>query len=409
VARSANQSRAADTGHARAPPRLRYPSTLYNPMAPTRIVIPIHGTFGRGLLLRKPRAPWTHDASLLMSTIEARLAPTRLLLKPFSWSGRNTIRARAQAASDFAAFVRSLHAEYPDTPKDVIAHSHAGNIALYALRDPDVRGKLQSVVFLSTPFLHVRERMPTGSAILEDFFLGLSFPIGMALLWLMWLANTWAEMPHNWLASIPVFLAGVFAAVGWLVLIGTGTLVLSGLQTLLAKGKRLVSDLALPTRIGIPALIVRTPGDEASAVLAAAHFANSLLTRAITALLTPTPRPPRWYRWGVAWGYVWAYIRWFLRTALSQVAVGPIFILAAFPMLVAFGPGAAFYSVTLRLSVEGTPPGEWTVTQLPHWPPQTASPSGLAHAAYQDLRVCEAVANWLTAGYTSLCKLDRDL
>ena len=47
---------------------------------------------------------------------------------------------------------------YPLAQHFIVAHSHGGNIALYALNHPELARKIRGVICLSTPFLNVRER-----------------------------------------------------------------------------------------------------------------------------------------------------------------------------------------------------------------------------------------------------------
>jgi hypothetical protein len=49
-------------------------------------------------------------------------------------------------------------AEFPDARHVVIAHSHGGNVALYALKDPELRSQIAGVVTLATPFFTARDR-----------------------------------------------------------------------------------------------------------------------------------------------------------------------------------------------------------------------------------------------------------
>jgi len=49
--------------------------------------------------------------------------------------------------------------KYPGARHFIIAHSHGGNVVLYAVREsPLMRSQLGGLVFLSTPFLHVERR-----------------------------------------------------------------------------------------------------------------------------------------------------------------------------------------------------------------------------------------------------------
>src|SRR6185369_16968426 len=69
----------------------------------------------------------------------------------------NTIRARDDAAQMLSREIAAV----PATDRQfLIAHSHGGNIALYAhaLLAPDVRGRIAGIATLATPFLNARRR-----------------------------------------------------------------------------------------------------------------------------------------------------------------------------------------------------------------------------------------------------------
>jgi hypothetical protein len=78
----------------------------------------------------------------------------------FEWSGGNSFRARYDAAKKFADLVNRL-AESHVGPIIVIAHSHGGNVFQSALPllPEHVRQRLTTAVFLATPFLHFEPKL----------------------------------------------------------------------------------------------------------------------------------------------------------------------------------------------------------------------------------------------------------
>jgi hypothetical protein len=119
------------------------------------IVVLVHGTFAR-------TASWTHTDSPLASAAKRALgngASTRT----FEWSGRNSHAARLTAGAELARYLRVLKADNPRALIHVVAHSHGGNVAAYAMRDPDARGAVASVICLGTPHIlaHRRDLEPT--------------------------------------------------------------------------------------------------------------------------------------------------------------------------------------------------------------------------------------------------------
>lgn len=177
--------------------------------AATVHVVLVHGTWARGFCRNGPSAPgkprWFEPGSkfsdqLLSSLREKGLTP--VLEKPtFEWSGRNSLLHRAAAAVELA---NVLSRTAPD-PCLVVAHSHAGNIALKALdllagRERDSLSRVR-VLTLSTPFVGVY--LPAdGTPNVERLMLMLfALQACMALATLRWL-----------IPSMPIWLPFVLAA-----------------------------------------------------------------------------------------------------------------------------------------------------------------------------------------------------
>jgi hypothetical protein len=103
----------------------------------------VHGTFARD-------ADWTKDGSPLRASLAFSLGD-RATFHVFNWSGKNTTSARVRAGIGLARHLRRVRRSNLGAKQVVIAHSHGGNIALYARR----RMNLQDVamVTLGTPFI----------------------------------------------------------------------------------------------------------------------------------------------------------------------------------------------------------------------------------------------------------------
>lgn len=108
----------------------------------------IHGTFARG-------APWTQEGSPLWKDLQNRFKCSALIDR-FDWSGDNTMIARVEAASELARHLDELKARFPSAKQYLVAHSHGGNVALYATEQTQVYG----VACMATPFLHASPRDP---------------------------------------------------------------------------------------------------------------------------------------------------------------------------------------------------------------------------------------------------------
>src|SRR5687767_4485493 len=123
------------------------------PPRPVLITL-VHGTFA-------PGAAWTRDDSALCKALRERLPGASI--GAFPWSGRNSNKARLDAALELAQWTETRITECEREhggPIDhyVIAHSHGGNVALYACRSRHFADHLTKLVCLSTPFLSARVR-----------------------------------------------------------------------------------------------------------------------------------------------------------------------------------------------------------------------------------------------------------
>jgi hypothetical protein len=78
--------------------------------------------------------------------------------KYFEWSGRNTYTDRLKARDDLRDDLMKTAADNPSAKHFVIAHSHGGNAALYAMKDGELATKISGMVAMSTPFLNVKLR-----------------------------------------------------------------------------------------------------------------------------------------------------------------------------------------------------------------------------------------------------------
>jgi len=222
-------------------------------MAQRIVVTLIHGTFARG-------AAWAKDGSKLCNAIREAF-PGEVEIRRLRWSGWNTIRARAHAAERLGGEIAAAPAPALDTKHFLVAHSHGGNIALYALHDPEVRERIAGVATLATPFLNARRR-DLGAKGITLFCVG-------ALLW----AVLAGYLARRFLWPSAAFLDPVFVGVGlwflftWLVLHHWKR------AGRVAEGLR----LARPERERL--WIARMSGDEASAALQTGQLIGTIVAR----------------------------------------------------------------------------------------------------------------------------------
>lgn len=119
--------------------------------SPRLVVTLVHGTFAN------ESASWMQNQSELRRVIEAEYKD-RVVVKTFGWSGGNSHEARLEAADKLTEVLKNTFQQFPDERHFVIAHSHGGNITLYAARDETVRFRLSGALFIATPFIHCKKR-----------------------------------------------------------------------------------------------------------------------------------------------------------------------------------------------------------------------------------------------------------
>lgn len=112
------------------------------------VVTLVHGTFAKG-------APWTRDGSILRREIAAGLGEhgRRVVFDSFEWSGRNTHRARVKAGYRLATHITELKSRYPLAKHFIVAHSHGGNVALFAHKHLPEALHATGIATLGTPFV----------------------------------------------------------------------------------------------------------------------------------------------------------------------------------------------------------------------------------------------------------------
>lgn len=76
----------------------------------------------------------------------------------FLWSGGNHHAARLAAGGELRRFLDFIRDRDPKARHIVIAHSHGGNVAYYALRKDDHSVPISGLVCLATPFLDATRR-----------------------------------------------------------------------------------------------------------------------------------------------------------------------------------------------------------------------------------------------------------
>ncbi|PTR29611.1 triacylglycerol lipase [Pseudomonas sp. GV085] len=113
------------------------------------VITLIHGTFASN-------AEWITATSEIYKKLSATYPNASVNM--FQWSGGNSHRARTLAGLELASTLETQLSIEPEKKHILIAHSHGGNVALYAMRNKLVASAVTKIVFLSTPFFHAKKR-----------------------------------------------------------------------------------------------------------------------------------------------------------------------------------------------------------------------------------------------------------
>jgi hypothetical protein len=414
-----------------------------SPDAPYHDVIQIHGTWGRFF---RRTAAWCRPEHLCRRSIEHALGPNTTF-HTFGWSGANSPAARLRATARLADCIRDIRRQR-NSCIHVVAHSHAGNIALCAARDEEIARQLSSITCLSTPFLHIAPR-ELGPALA----LKLELTAALAVISLLFLLCAWI-WPTEASEAIRLSRTGSWAFYVFGVL-PTGLiagLLVKVVMRLFQAGHRANHAYArrfeLPRSVPCPVLLLRAPADEASAFLGAVQLASAILTRFlrwVAALVPADPPMPA----GIGIRQRWRLLRRSVRIGAILIAAGlgvlPILLLmkaagilpgrtivgwaldgslilmlggalamlfgtllqfVAIPIVsvlsvllgvlaIPFGLRFAFAAIGLHISAEATPAGDWLVTQLDSGSAPLQDLRGLNHQTHSDPRALAVVSAFL--------------
>lgn len=392
----------------------------------------VHGTWA-------DKAPWAQADSRLARGLRERFGADTPI-ESFNWGGWNRVGTRSRGARALAQHLREAPLA-EDQRRFVIAHSHGGNVALYALRDEAAAARTAGVATLATPFLVASRRLY--SARLEAARITLLAVVGLLLLALAG-------------ATADGLSAGRPAALGWGLFVLIAGLLLWGLARLARAWDRFADRVVAAMAFGPIArerlLVLRSPGDEASILLLSARVllaigmvglgALARLCAALEAALQRSRQQPR-YGWLLGLGTL---LGWVLLLALAALllplqptvavwlllAVAVLALLLLVPLamnalgdgnpdaallswhyllgamllatvmlpsllLVFYGWQLAAANLEVDVSAEATPPGEWqVVTLLGSQRFGAAGTAALTHSAlYDDERALQRIGDWV--------------
>ncbi len=382
------------------------------------IVTLIHGTWAR-------EAAWTKENSPLREELD-KLPGVRLVNR-FCWEGYNSHRARLRGADRLKVYLLECATTYPDEEHFIIAHSHAGNLVLYALRDERAAQQVRGMVCLSTPFIICKKRdygrselWPIVLLALIGFCIAIYRVVGAAVPGLSWMFKL---MILPLVSAVLLFVARRFS---------------------LPRAAEILESFRLPKLAADRLLLIRAPGDEASVALATSYFVSFLLTKVSyfisvfarlgMSVVDNHAKRSTLSRLKLSIGFLaigcvfvmlslhhhgWDLHGWIISAGLALIAFGLGFVtpkgqdtptlimvslwlltgvLMIVPVLLTMIPASAFGFDTVMgapffdLSAESSPPGETTVISL-----EGSYGKGLSHSAPYSNRVAlSAIVSWLT-------------
>lgn len=296
------------------------------------VVTLVHGTFARD-------AAWTQEYSLLRIALEERLdAPVKF--RCVTWSGRNAVEARMEGARRLVEELRSQMQD-SDAVLFVIAHSHGGNLAMYAMRDPAIRSRVAGLVTMATPFVVASRRL---SMHWDARFLWAGFGVYAAALTYLLQRYITPHLPFS--SALAVTATAVLCFAMLLALAGFLLAYLENHSDILEE------TLELPVIDESQLLIIRSAGDEASIALLFSQFLALVPYRLFVAGATFVERLH-------AKGWT---SRMFeaIATLITGVVVGP-FMVAAWVSQIAMNADLRGNNPFLDITAEATPPGQWRV------------------------------------------------
>jgi hypothetical protein len=395
------------------------------------IVHLIHGTFA-------PDAEWTQEHAALATELNA-LFGSNIWVMPASWSGDNAFDARNMASAKLRDAIQFLQRYFPNSKQLLIAHSHGGNVALYALQDLAPGHNVTGCACLATPFIHARLR---DNDLYTADHLAKSVSAILAIIPLLFRAF-WHISYLKELAMMACLLIGAR-------LIGMFLNVL--LKEFEPEAKHLVENMQAVSPKGVHLLLLRKTGDEAAMALSTGQFISFLTSNVYTRLVQARSsaigfqirqaKTPKflWYLWisvpSVALLWVMGQAVWgwpaFWSPVVSGIA-GSVLLISVLAskttMLDNFALAGAFMAVivsnvvtslafgvwhghsttvgplrrTLKATImsflvdintEASPAGEHTFVQFER-DPNLDHQGAMLHSLYNDPRVRKVVAEWV--------------
>ena len=234
----------------------------------------VHGTWARD-------AAWTRVTSNLSLFLTSRFPTLQII--PCEWSGGNSHAARMDGAMRLRTHILKCKQESPTESQIIFAHSHGGNVAMYALRDSEVAASVQGVICLSTPYLFCRGRDLGDRGINSVIrFLFWSIVLVLAIPCIVLVPPSSSRIVSR---IVGVIIGAILTGIAAAILKGIGGALGSAIRRRfkLPAGGNLLEEVfnsfSYPREKSIKILSIRAPGDEATTALTMAHAFSAIFTR----------------------------------------------------------------------------------------------------------------------------------
>lgn len=241
---------------------------MAQPKTADYVITLVHGTWAQD-------AEWPNENGPLARKLREALGG-RVIINRFGWSGENSYRARQEASKDLQQRLSKDVRQHRGAHHFVIAHSHGGNVALYALNDPRLAKSMSGLVTLATPFLTCEPKNPW--FLFQMCINGATFGLAFAILYYIALPLVLRglEYSHSFGGWAEI---GVYIGMLWLGY-AAGSIVWEALQSVSEEladllidtssevQSALLSMLSTTHCSSLPLLALRFRGDEARLYLA---------------------------------------------------------------------------------------------------------------------------------------------
>jgi len=361
-------------------------------MSKTKFTL-VHGTFAAN-------ADWVNqsaeqNSSGFRAKLETKFAQPIEFSIPPAWGSRGLLKLKdlTNAARLTGAQRLQTHIRDHDSKAGhfLIAHSHGGNVAMYALQDKEVTNKIDGLICLATPFLYPRKRPLSITALVLSLAIMIT-----GILQFLWSAQLLQQDWPSWLGAACLLMFGVVApaCLTWLVIFERYQYKNKGDSRL----HNLIDQLSY-SNPGLPILLVRASGDEATGLLRGAQFLNwlggigmRLGGRQIYLLICATAFTLFWVTYGgsdVAPSFVIPLLK---QGLILSAAIMVVLLMALTVSRIFVGFDAWRWVGEIETMVEDGPPG--ITSDLVVIKPKSAD-IGLSHTSiYTQDETIDSIASW---------------